>query len=139
MAPLAKVAVLALAIAALPAFAQSGLKLPERGEPGIDPSFARGWLAPEYDRFGFAAHHWRDGLGFAPAQRMRWSYDFGERASLSMSLADRREAELEPRPLALYGRYWFSPNWAFSAESMSRDPSGLLRLQDVRIGVHRRF
>jgi hypothetical protein len=129
---------LALAVA-LPAFGQSGLRLPERGEPGIDPGLARGWLAPEYDRFGFAAHQWREGLGFAPASRMRWSYDFGERASLSMSLADRRETDLEPRPLALYGRYWFAPNWAFSAESMSRDPGGLLRLQDVRIGVQRRF
>ena len=129
---------LAFAVA-LPAFGQAGLRVPDRGEPGIDPAFARGWLAPEYDRFGFAAHQWREGLGFAPASRMRWSYDFGERASLSMSLADRRESEIEPRPLALYGRYWFAPNWAFSAESMSRDPGGLLRLQDVRIGVQRRF
>ena len=139
MRNLATIGLLVLVWAALPALAQSGLRLPERGEPGIDPSFARGWLAPEYDRFGFAAHHWRDGLGFAPASRMRWSYDFGERASLSMSLAERREIDIEPRPLALSGRSWFSPNWAFSAESMSRDPGGLLRLQDVRIGVQRRF
>jgi len=130
---------LALAALALPVHAQSGLRPPDRGELGIDPSLARGWLAPEYDRFGFAAHQWREGLGFAPASRMRWSYEFGERASLSMSLANSRETDLEPRPLALYGRYWFSPNWAFSAESMSRDPGGLLRLQDVRIGVQRRF
>ena len=139
MGNLARIGLLGLVWVALPALAQSGLRLPERDEPGIDPSFARGWLAPEYDRFGFAAHHWRDGMGFAPASRMRWSYEFGERASLSMSLAERREIDIEPRPLALYGRYWFSPNWAFSAESMSRDPGGLLRLQDVRIGVQRRF
>ena len=30
----------------------SGLRLPERSEPGLDPNFARGWLAPEFDRFG---------------------------------------------------------------------------------------
>jgi len=139
MGTLARVALLALAALALPVYAQSGLRPSDRGEQGIDPSLARGWLAPEYDRFGFAAHQWREGLGFAPASRMRWSYEFGERASLSMSLANSRETDLEPRPLALYGRYWFSPNWAFSAESASRDPGGLLRLQDVRIGVQRRF
>jgi hypothetical protein len=134
-----KVVFFALAMAALPALAQSGLRPPERGEVGLDPSFARGWLSPEYDRFGFAASQWRDGVGFAPSPRMRWSYDFGDRASFSMSLANSRESELETRPLALYGRYWFTPNWAFAAESMSRDAGGLLRMQDFRIGVQRRF
>jgi hypothetical protein len=126
-------------LAALPAWAQSGLRVPERAEPGLDPSFARGWLAPEYDRFGFAAYQWRDVYGFAPGPRMRWSYAFGERADLSMSLASPREWDLEPRPLSLFGRYWFSPDWAVSAESLSRDPTGLFRLQDFRIGVQRRF
>jgi hypothetical protein len=126
-------------LAALPAGAQSGLRVPERAEPGLDPSFARGWLAPEYDRFGFAAYQWRDIYGFAPGPRMRWSYAFGERADLSMSLASPREWDLEPRPLSLFGRYWFSPDWAVSAESLSRDPTGLFRLQDFRIGVQRRF
>lgn len=126
-------------LAALPAWAQSGLRVPERAEPGLDPSFARGWLAPEYDRFGFAAYQWRDIYGFAPGPRMRWSYAFGERADLSMSLASPREWDLEPRPLSLFGRYWFSPDWAVSAESLSRDPTGLFRLQDFRIGVQRRF
>ena len=126
-------------LAAVPAFGQSGLRLPERGEPGLDPSFARGWLAPEYDRFGFAAYQWRDAYGFAPAPRMRWSYAFGERASLSMSYANIRDSELEPRPLSVFGRYWLSPDWALSAESLSRDPTGLFRLQDFRIGVQRRF
>src|SRR5213082_2875767 len=79
-------------LAAVPAFGQSGLRLPERGEPGLDPSFARGWLAPEYDRFGFAAYQWRDAYGFAPIPRMQWSYAFGERGSLSMSLASGRDA-----------------------------------------------
>jgi hypothetical protein len=126
-------------LAAVPAWAQSGLRVPERAEPGLDPSFARGWLAPEYDRFGFAAYQWRDIYGFAPGPRMRWSYAFGERADLSMSLASPREWDLEPRPLSLFGRYWFSPDWAVSAESLSRDPTGLFRLQDFRIGVQRRF
>jgi hypothetical protein len=126
-------------LAALPAWAQSGLRVSERAESGLDPSFARGWLAPEYDRFGFAAYQWRDVYGFAPGPRMRWSYAFGERADLSMSLASPREWDLEPRPLSLFGRYWFSPDWAVSAESLSRDPTGLFRLQDFRIGVQRRF
>src|SRR6185436_13011077 len=89
------------ALAAGQALAQAGLRVPERSEPGLDPSFARGWLAPEYDRFGFAAYQWREIYGFAPGPRMRWSYAFGERADLSMSLASPREWDLESRPLSL--------------------------------------
>lgn len=139
MFALRAIAVASALLAALPAAAQSGLRLPERGEPGLDPSFARGWFAPEYDRFGFPAFHWRDAYGFSPSPRARWSYAFGERGSLSMSLANSREAENEQRPLSVFGRYWFSPDWAVSAESLSRDPTGLFRLQDFRIGVQRRF
>ena len=134
-----RIAVLAALFAALPAFAQSGLRLPERGEPGLDPSFARGWLAPEYDRFGFATYHWRDAYGFAASPRMRWSYTFGERGSVSMALSNGRDAEFDQRPLSVFGRYWFAPDWAVSAESLSRDTTGLFRLQDFRIGVQRRF
>jgi len=139
MLALARIAALAGLLAALPAAAQSGLRLPERAEPGLDPNFARGWLAPEYDRFGFAAYQWRDVYRFAAGPRMRWSYAFGERASLSMSLASPRDWDYEARPLSLFGRYSLSPEWAVSAESLSRDASGLLRLQDLRIGVQRRF
>ena len=138
---LAVVRIVALAgvLAVAPAWGQSGLRVPERAEPGLDPSFARSWLAPEYDRFGFAAYQWREIYGFAPGPRMRWSYAFGERGDLGMSLASPREWDLEPRPLSLFGRYWFAPDWAVSAESQSRDPTGLFRLQDFRIGVQRRF
>ncbi|HUQ77199.1 MAG TPA: hypothetical protein VM183_20940 [Burkholderiales bacterium] len=137
---LRRFALLGTLLFAIPALAQSGLKLPDRGEPGLDPTFARGWLAPEYDRFGFAAFQWRDAYGFAPAPRMQWSYAIGERGSLSMSLANNgRESELDHRPVSVFGRYWFSPDWAVSAESLSRDATGLLRLQDFRIGVQRRF
>ena len=127
-----------VAILALPAHAQSGLRLPQHGE-GLDPSFARGWLAPEYDHFGFATFRWRDSTGLAPAPRMHWSYAFGERYSLGMSLGNSRELE-EQRQFSLYGRYWLSPDWALSAEtSTGRDAAGVLRLQDIRIGVQRRF
>lgn len=132
------VIVLALA-SAIPALAQSGLRVPQRGEPGLDPSFARGWLAPDFDRFGFASYHWKDAVGFAPSQRMNWSYAFGERGSLGMSMGGSpREYEYE-RQLSLFGRYWFAPDWAVSAETLSREPTGLLRLNDFRIGVQRRF
>jgi hypothetical protein len=124
--------------AALPAFGQAGIRPPERSEPGIDPRFARGWLAPEFDRFGFAQYQWRDALGFAPSPRMHWSYSFGERGSLGMSLSNGRDYEPE-RQMSLFGRYWFSPDWALSAESMSREPGRIFRMQDFRIGVHRRF
>jgi hypothetical protein len=127
-------------LSASAAHAQSGLKLPERGETGIDPTFARGWFAPEYDTFGFAAPHWRDTPALAAgASRLRWAYSFGERASLGLSLARERELDLEQRPLSVFGRYWIAQDWALSAESLSRDPSGLLRLQDFRVGVQRRF
>jgi len=132
--------VAAALVAAFPAFAQSGLRPPERGEPGLDPAFARGWLAPDFDRFGFASQGWKDANGFAPSQRMNWSYTFGNRHSLGLSLGAGalREFEYE-RQLSLFGRYWFASDWAVSAETISRDASGLLRLQDFRIGVQRRF
>ena len=137
----ALVGALALSVlAALPAWSQSGLKVPERGQPGLDPTFAKGWLAPEYDRFGFAAYQWRDAYGFAPSPRMQWSYALGQRANLSMSLANNgRDSDLDQRPLSVFGRYWFAQDWAVSAESASRDATGLIRLQDFRIGVQRRF
>ena len=127
----------ALALAAS-ALAQSGLRVPERAEPGLDPAFARGWLAPDFDRFGFARYHWKEAHGFAPSQRMNWSYSFGERGSLGMSLGDR-DYEYDQRQFSLFGRYWFGTDWALSAEATSRESTGLLRLNDWRIGVQRRF
>jgi len=120
------------------ALAQSGLRLPATGEPGLDPTYARGWLAPDYDRFGTALHNWREAVGFAPGQRMQWTYTLSDRSSLSMAMQNSRELE-DQRQLSLYGRYSLTQDWALSAESLSRDPSGLLRLQDFRIGVQRRF
>jgi len=132
---------LCVLLAALTAQAQSGLKLPERGETGIDPAFARGWFAPEYDQFGFAAPHWRDIPSLAAgASRMRWSYAFSDGASMGLSLArERFYSEFEQRPLSVFGSYRFTQDWALSAESLSRDPLGLFRLQDFRIGLQRRF
>jgi hypothetical protein len=125
----ARLIVCAALAVALPAFGQSGLRVPERGEPGLDPSFARGWLAPEFDRFGFANF----------AQRTQWSYSFGERNSLGMSYNSGRDVDASPSQFGLFGRYWFSQNWSFSAEALSREPGSPLRLQDFRIGVQRRF
>lgn len=113
--------------AVAPSYGQSGIRVPER-ELGLDPTFARGWLAPVDERFGFA-----------PGTRMHWSYSFGDRGSLGMGYANAREFDQEQRQLSVFGRYWLSPHWALSAETMSRDPSGLFRLEDFRIGVQRRF
>ena len=85
----------------------------------------------QYDRFGFAAYHWRP--------RSEWSYPAADRGNLGLSLSSRRESEFDPRPVSLFGRYWLSQDWAVSAESLSRDTTGLFRLQDFRIGVQRRF
>jgi hypothetical protein len=131
MVALRPAALIGALLSAVPAFGQSGLRLPERGEPGLDPGFARGWLAPEYDRFGFATPYWRP--------RAEWSYTTPDRGNLGLSLSSRRDSEFDPRPVSVFGRYWFSQDWAVSAESLSRDTTGLFRLQDFRIGVQRRF
>jgi len=128
-------ALLLLVLYAGQALAQSGLRLPQQGEPGLDPTFARGWLAPDYDRYGSALHNWREAVGFAPGQRMNWSYTLNNRSSLGMSMGELEEQ----RQLSLYGRYSLTADWALSAETLSRDASGLFRLQDFRIGVQRRF
>lgn len=120
------------------AFAQSGLRLPQQDEPGLDPTFARGWLAPDYDRYGTALHNWREQVGFAPGQRMNWTYTLNDRGSLGMSMASSRELE-DQRQLSLYGRYSLTPDWSLGVETLSRDASGLFLLRDFRIGVQRRF
>ena len=109
------------------AFAQSGIYPPQRGELGLDPAFARGWLSSEYDLSGFSS------------QRPQWSYTFGERGSLGMALNTPKDLDQDSRQMSVFGRYWVSPSWAFSAETMTRDPANLLRLQDIRLGVQRRF
>ena len=133
----ARTALLLLFFCASQALAQSGLRLPQQGEPGLDPSFARGWLAPDYDRFGFALYNWRETVGFAPGQRMNWSYTLNDRSSLGMSMGNNYY--LDERQLSLYGRYSLTADWALSAETLGRDATGLFRLQDFRIGVQRRF
>jgi len=120
------------------AFAQSGLRLPQQGEPGLDPTFARGWLAPDYDRFGFALHAWREAVGFAPGQRMNWSYTLRDGSSLAMSMGQGYYLD-ENRQMSLFGSYPLTSDWALSAETLGRDATGLFRLQDFRIGVQRRF
>ncbi len=134
---------LVILAAALPAHAESGLRLPQRVEPGLDPSFARGWLAPDFDRFGFANYQWKDAMGFAPSQRMNWSYAFGNRGSLGMSYANGRDVDpatvIDARQFGLFGRYSFTQDWSLSAQALTREPGALFRMHDLRIGVQRRF
>jgi hypothetical protein len=139
-ATLASVSLFA-ALAAGNVLAQAGLRVPERAEPGLDPAFARGWLAPEYDRFGFAQYQWREAAGASVGSRMMWSYSLGQRADFSMAYNSGGSRELDyERQVSLYGRWWFSPDWAVAGEAVSRDQPGFLpRVQDFRIGVQRRF
>jgi hypothetical protein len=135
------IALLALCVAlaaTASAHAQSGLRPPERGEPGLDPSFARGWLAPDYDTFGFARYQWRDATGYTPGSRLNLSYSFSGRGSLGMGVVNGRDFLEQDRQFSLFGRYSLTADWALSAE-MLRDPAGGLRPQDFRIGVQRRF
>lgn len=146
MKPTARAFALALWLAAVcvPASAEDGLKLTYRGSgSGIDPSFAPTWLNPERDRLGFASYHWRDAIGFMPTARMQWAYPLG-RSSVGMSVASGKDFDaavygVEARQYGLFGRYSLAPDWSLSAETVSRDPSVLFRLQDLRIGIRRQF
>lgn len=133
-----RTAIFVLFLLAGHAAAQSGLRVPQQVEPGLDPTFARGWLAPDYDRFGFALHAWREAVGFAPGQRMNWSYQLRDGSSLSMSMGQGHYLD-ENRQMSLFGSYPLTSDWALSAETLGRDATGLFRLQDFRIGVQRRF
>lgn len=134
---------------AFSAAAQDGLRMPGRAGSGIDPSFAGGWLSPQDDkfgeRFGYAQYHWRDAIGFAPTQRMQWSYAFGQQGSVGITVANGRDFAAEPvygvdvRQFGLAGRYSLAPDWSLSAETVSREPGSLFRLQDFRIGLRRSF
>jgi len=124
---LAALALALSALAAAPAAAQSGL-YPPRGEPGLDPTLARGWLTPDYSLQRFTS-----------GQRPSWSYSLTERSSLGMSYYGGRELDFDTRQMSLFGRYSLSRTWDFSAETQLRDPGSLPRLQDLRIGVQRRF
>src|SRR5262249_10289294 len=123
--------------ATAPALAQGGLRLPDRGEQGLDPAFARGWLAPDYDTFGFARYQWRGASGSAPGSRMNGAYSSG-RGTLGMGVQNGRDALDQTQQFSLFGRYSLTQDWALSAE-MWRDPAGGLKPQDLRIGVQRRF
>ena len=131
-------ALLLILLFAGPVLGQTGLRLPLQDEPGLDPTFARGWLGPDYDRYGTALHNWREAVGFAPGQRMNWTLNVNDRSSLGMSMANSREFD-DQRHMSLYGRYSLTPDWSLGVETLSRDPSGLLLLRDFRIGVQRRF
>jgi hypothetical protein len=54
---------------------------------------------------------------------MQWTYTLSDRSSLGMGMQNSRELE-DQRQLSLYGRYSLTQDWALSAESLSRDPSG---------------
>jgi hypothetical protein len=131
---------------ALPALGEEGLKLPTRSEPGLDPSFAAGWLNPGRDRAGFERFHWRDAIGFAPTQRMQWSYSIGRNSSLGMSVVNGRDFDASPiygaetRQYSLFGRYSLAQDWSLNAEtSVSRDPINSLLRQEFRLGLRRQF
>jgi hypothetical protein len=131
---------------ALPALGQEGLKLPARGEPGLDPSFAAGWLNPGRDRAGFERFHWRDAIGFTPTQRMQWSYAVGQNSSLGMSVVNGRDFDTSPiygaetRQYSLFGQYSLAQDWSLNAEtSVSRDPVNSLLRQEFRFGLRRQF
>lgn len=135
---------------ALPAGAQNGIRLPARdtlagvGGSGIDPSLAGGWFSPRHERLIAAPGNWRDAVGFAPRDRLQWSYPLGAH-SLGLSVAQGRDYVhapifgMETRQYGLFGRYAFDEDWSLSAGAYSRHTGSLLRQQDFRIGLQRQF
>ena len=81
--------------------------------------------------------------GIAVPGRLQWSYLFGQRASVGLAWASGYEAEAngaEARGnLTLFGRYWITPSWAFSAEAVAHEPGGLQPRRALRFGLRHRF
>jgi hypothetical protein len=130
---------------AFPALSQDGIRPPMRADgSGLDPSFAGGWFSPDGVR-NFAPYHWRDAVGFAPTTKAQWSYSLAPHASLGLSMASGRDFDTAPifgtetRQYGFFGRYSLASDWSVSAETMSREPNSLFRLQDFRIGLRRQF
>ncbi len=127
------------------ALGEDGLRAAPRGEPGLDPSLATGWLSPDRDRLG-SRYYWRDAAGFNEGQRMQWSYKLGRNYSLGMSVANGRDFDSSPiygaetRQYGFFGRYSLAPDWSLVGEATSsRDPVSSLNRQEFRFGLRRQF
>ncbi len=84
----------------------------------------------------------------ALSHRVQWSYQVGDRGFFGLSLAQGlgfESAALEGLPagdvrnLTLFGRYWFMPNWAFSAAAETQEQVGFARRNGVRFGLQHQF
>ena len=82
------------------------------------------------------------------SQRLQWSYHVGERGFFGLSLAQGLAVETatpeglpigEARNITLFGRYWFLPNWAVSAEAETQEQVGFARRNGVRFGLRHQF
>jgi YaiO family outer membrane protein len=86
--------------------------------------------------------------GVSFSQRLQWSYHVGDRGFFGLSLAhglavDTATPEGLPttdaRNITLFGRYWFMPNWAVSAEAEMQEQVGYARRNGVRFGLRHQF
>jgi YaiO family outer membrane protein len=86
--------------------------------------------------------------GMALSQRVQWSYYVGDRGFFGLSLGQGLGVEsAAPEPLSsgyvrnvtLFGRYWFLPDWAVSAEAETQEQVGQSRRNDVRFGLRHQF
>ena len=82
------------------------------------------------------------------SQRLQWSYHVGDRGFFGLSLAQGLAVEsatpeglpsADARNLTLFGRYWFLPNWAVSAEAQMQEQIGYARRNGVRFGLRHQF
>lgn len=86
--------------------------------------------------------------GLTLSQRVQWSYHVGDRGFFGLSLAQGLAAEsatpeglpiADARNITLFGRYWFLPNWAVSAEAEMQEQVGYARRNGVRFGLRHQF
>jgi hypothetical protein len=106
--------------------------MPSAASRGSIRRFARGWLAPDYDRFGFALLLARRGVRARP--RMQWSYASARGKPRHGRVATNLR-DYEPRPPVSALRPLLArADWAVSARSLSRDATGL-RPQDFALSA----
>ena len=129
------VALCAALCAAQGALAQAGLRIPDRGE-GLDPTFARGWLAPDYDRFGFAYYT----PGATPAsRRLAHALVLCLRPARQLRHVGSEQPRLRARPPGLALRPLLALARLGVQRRDCRATRPAVRPQDFRFGVQRRF
>jgi YaiO family outer membrane protein len=92
---------------------------------------------------------WLQGSGGAPAHRFALSYTYNDENQIGVAFANGREAENVGPPQgvltsavtswAIYGKHWFTRDFAVSFEALNHRQGDLYTRQGARIGLRYRF